>query len=169
MTNKGRERNIADIFSDYGLDERQKAININAAYKGLKASFYIIMCISLLCMCLYAAFPGLPGIYGALMSYGGALAGLAYYGIKASEHGGLNPIFTFSSMTGGILACLFWSVLFAVKVVKNILGNLPLTDPNYAVALGVLFLAAYQGIMVWCAKRNDAALNEQLKEEDSGE
>ena len=167
MADKSRERNGVDLFSDYGLDERQKNTSSEIGFKCFKLANTIFIILTMLWCCIYLV-DGMPAVHPAYcaLSYFGAMIFLrCYYAVKASRLGVINQLTAFSSTTGGavaILVCLAATVFFSAGV--KLIGLDGAADTEF---LAILFgLALISNVVMYiCGKRNFKALDEQLEED----
>lgn len=168
MKDKSRERNTAGVFSDYGLDERQKLIMANIGFKGFKLICYAIAFVTVIMLALYFWGINVPFQYAALVYYILMLIGMAAFEITASKYGVLNQIHSFSSTTGGLITgFLLAGVAVFTIVARSIRG----TFDSEAVIVTIICVltAVVQFIRCACGKRNFKVLDEQNREDESDE
>lgn len=165
MADKMRERNSAGVFSDYGLDERQKLIMANIGFKGFRLMCYAIAAVTIVLLALYFCGINLPFQYAVLAFYTVMLIGMAAFEITASKYGVLNQIHSFSNTTGGLITgfMLIGAVVLNV-VVRTIKGSFD--GESVILAVVCALTAVLQFIRCWCGKRNFKVLDEQNKEDE---
>ncbi len=171
MADKSRERNIAGLYSDYGLDERQKAVSREIGLKSFKLIFTAMVLISLVWFLIEVFFPEaeISFAYTALSYFAAAVACQCYYGIKASKYGVINGITAFNIQTGGLFCAIVMTagVLWFGFGIK--LAGIE-TESNTALLTVVSAIAAVNHyVMYFCGKRNDKVLEEQAKENEEEE
>ncbi len=171
MSNKSRERNIAGLYSDYGLDERQKAVSSEIGLKSFKLIFTAMVLISLVWFLIEVFFPeaDISCAYTAASYFAAAVVCQCYYGIKASKHGVINSITAFSVQTGGLFCAIVMTagVLWFGFGIK--LAGIE-TESNTALLTVVSAISAANNyVMYFCGKRNDKVLEEQAKENEEEE
>lgn len=172
MADKSRERNYVDMFSDYGLDERQKLINAEIGIKCFKSIFYGVLWLTVGWFILFIGLEGVtvPFGYVALSYYVIAAACICAYAVKASKNGTINGIYAFgltcrSSTVGLMLAAIAVIIYIMIKQDR-------LTD-HKLICTGILILAAMLKsiILYFCGKRNFKVLDEKSADDtdESGE
>ncbi len=167
MADKSRERNSAGLCSDYGLDERQKAVSREIGLKSFKLIFTVTALISIAWFMVGIFFPGIEisCAYTALSYWAATVTCQCYYGIKASKYGVINSIAAFSFKTGSLFIALFMTVFalwfgVVVRLADIEMENTPLLAAISAIA------AVNHYVMYFCGKRNDKVLEEQAKENE---
>ncbi len=170
MADKSRERNSAGLCSDYGLDERQKAVSREIGLKSFKLIFTVTALISIAWFMVGIFFPGIEisCAYTALSYWAATVACQCYYGIKASKYGVINSIAVFSFQTVSLFIALFMTV-FALwfGVVVRFAGIEMENTPLLAAISAIAAINHY--VMYFCGKRNDKVLEEQAKENEEEE
>ncbi len=168
MADKSRERNNAGLCSDYGLDERQKAVSREIGLKSFKLIFTVTALISIAWFMVGIFFPDIEisCAYTALSYWAATVTCQCYYGIKASKYGVINSITAFSVQTGGLFCAIVMTagVLWFGFGIK--LAGIE-TESNTALLTVVSAIAAVNHyVMYFCGKRNDKVLEEQAKENE---
>lgn len=168
MADKSRERNSAGLYSDYGLDERQKAVSREIGLKSFKLIFTAMVLISLMWFLVEVFFPeaDIPCAYTAASYFAAAVACQCYYGIKASKYGVINGIAAFSIQTGGLISAIVMTagVLWFGFGIK--LAGIETESNTALLAVISAISAANNYVMYFCGKRNDKVLEEQAKESE---
>lgn len=153
-----KERNYVDLFSDYGLDERQKAISAKLGADMFKALFNTIIAITVIWTAVYGAFPECGIHFSAVMSsyFAAAIIIECIYAVIASKNGVINGITAFSYTTKSLIcaiACIIAAVLlFALN------DTLPF---NGFLIGGMLILAAAENFVLYlCGKKNFSVIDQ---------
>ncbi len=154
MKNNSKGRYFVNIFSDYGLDERQKAISANVCSKCMRIEMYISAFLTLVWLFVSLEDVEVPFEYTALSFWAGTVITMICYGLTASKYGVLNAIFSFSSQTGGIVIGIMNLALGMILIIRGV--------PTFGIF--ALITAIYNFIMAWCGKRNDLAIAAQTEE-----
>lgn len=165
MADKTRERNSAGVFSDYGLDERQKLIMANIGFKGFRLMCYAIAAVTIVLLVLYFMAINVPFQYAALAYYTVMLIGMAAFEITASKHGVLNQIYSFSNTTGGLITGFMLIGAMVLNVAARIIKG-SFDGESVVIAVVCTLTAVLQFIRCWCGKRNFKVLDEQNKEDE---
>lgn len=163
MADRSRERNTAGVFSDYGLDERQKLIMANIGFKGFKIMCYAIAAVTAVLLALYIFEIIIPFQFAALIYYTVMLIGMAVFELTASKYGVLNQVHSFSSTTGGLIAGVMLIAAAAVNIIVRTVKGTFNGDTVIIVTI-CLLTAVYQFIRCACGKRNFKVLDDESKE-----
>lgn len=162
MADRSRERNYVDAFSDYGLDERQTAIQNKIMTKCFKILYYgvaILTVIWLTVPILTEMKIQIPTAYIAASYFVLAMICSAIYAVQASKHGAINGITAFSWESKGQIIL---SVFVVLPIITRMLSpeNRRL-DENVItiIALGVISIV-YNIILHYCGKRNFKVFDE---------
>lgn len=93
MADKSRERNYVDAFSNYGMDERQIAIQNKIMTKCFKILYYGMAVLSVIWMIVpIFADIQIPTAYVAVSYFLLAVICSGIYAVQASRHGAINGI-----------------------------------------------------------------------------
>lgn len=165
MPDKSRERNYVDAFSDYGLDERQTAIQNKIMTKCFKILFYGVAILTV----IWLTVPILAEIqvhtaYVAASYFALAVICSTVYAIQASKQGAINGITAFGwESKGQIIVPLF---VFVPLLIRMLTGNIEF-DENIItiIAIGVVGVV-YNIIMHYCGKRNFKVLDGESPDDD---
>lgn len=164
MPDKSRERNYVDAFSDYGLDERQTAIQNKIMTKCFKILYYGVAVLTVIWLAVpILAEIQVPTAYVAASYFVLAVICSAVYAVQASKHGAINGITAFSwKSKGQIVISLF---VFAPLLIRILTGNTEI-DENIItiIVLGVLGVT-YNIVMHFCGRRNFEVLDEEVTED----
>lgn len=163
MADRSRERNSAGVFSDYGLDERQKLIMANIGFKSFRLMCYAIAFVTAVLFVLYMFEINIPFQYAALIYYTVMLIGMAAFEITASKYGVLNQVHSFSNTTGGLITGLMLMAAAAVNIiVRTVKGTF--NEETVIIVIICVLTAILQFIRCACGKRNFKVLDEQSEE-----
>ncbi len=161
MADKSRERNKVDLFSDYGLDERQKTLSRELAAKSFRVLYLTIAFVTMAWVAVSFIFTDeIHPVFVAYSYFIAATVNYCIYAVRASKQGLINQITSFSFST--------WSLATAVIALIGAVGALIVSEgkiERLSTAGIMLLLAAEQFIMYLCGRRNQKALDEQLKED----
>lgn len=163
MTNKSRERNNVDMFSNYGLDERQREISAKLGFRCFRMLYFGALVLTGVWYLIYNAGNQIPFMYVAVSYL--ALAMLVYciYAVYASKYGVINGKSAFSftvTERNTAIVCIIGAI---------ILPFTSLFEDPWLLSL-VLVLAAIKSIVLYlCGKRNFKVLDEQMKEDEEDE
>lgn len=158
-----KERNSVDLFSDYGLDERQKAISAKLGADMFKALFNAVIVITVIWTAVYGAFPECSIHFAFVMSsyFAAAIIIECIYAVIASKNGVINGITAFSYTTKnfiGAIACIIAAVLMF-----TLNHRLPF---NGSLIGGMLILAAAENFVLYlCGKKNFSVIDKDEGEE----
>ncbi|MGN0696280.1 MAG: hypothetical protein ACI4J5_05890 [Oscillospiraceae bacterium] len=165
MADKSRERNSAGVFSDYGLDERQKLIMADIGFKGFKLMCYSVAFVTIVLLVLYMVKVNIPYQYAALIYYTVMLIGMAAFELTASKYGVLNQVHSFSNTTGGLITGVMLLAAAAVNIiVRTVKGTF--NEETVIIVIICVLTAILQFIRCACGKRNFKVLDEQSEESE---
>ena len=160
MDDKSRERNYVDMFSNYGLDERQKLINAEIGIKCFKSFFYGILWLTVGWFMLYIGLEGVtvPFGYVALSYYALASVCICAYAVKASKNGTINGIYAFSMTCKNITtALMFGAIVFIIYIM---IKQDRLDDQKLICTGALIFTAMLKSVFLhFCGKRNFEVLD----------
>ena len=163
MADKSRERNSVDMFSNYGLDERQREISAKLGFRCFRMLYLGALVLTGMWYLVYNAGSQMPYMYVAVSYL--ALAMLVYciYAVYASKYGVINGISAFSftvTERNTAIVCIIGAIILPFTSLFE--------DPWLLSA--VLVLAAIKSIVLYfCGKRNFKVLDEQMKEDEEDE
>ena len=168
MADKSRERNYVGIFSDYGLDERQIAIQNKIMTKCFKILYYSAIVLTTVWLILCVAFQLEISCGVAALSYlTAAMVSYSVYVISASKNGVINSM---TATTNSCIVSVITRILYPAALIINMLLSSYLTLLNKIVLMifwGITFIAEILEII--CMKRNLKTLDEQGKEDNEEE
>ncbi len=160
MADKSRERNYVDAFSDYGMDERQSAIQNRILSKCFKALYYGAAVLSMIWLVL-PTLTGLqiPAEYVAATYFLLAIICFNVYSIKASKHGAINGITaTMWESRGSIVIAMFVVVPFLIRFFTD--DEMKFDPPTITIIVLTAAAVANAVISHVCGKQNFKVLDE---------
>lgn len=169
MKETKKERNYVTVFSDYGLDERQRSKSENIGFRCFRELYitslimtvvwYVISCV---------VDTAIPIVIVAGSYFAAAIACYCIYALRAAKAGVINGIAAFSFSTGSlakaILTALF-AIVFGLGAGHLISASDKMTD---CIVLAVLcaMISAENFVLYFCGLKNNKVLDEQNKEEE---
>ena len=169
MKETKKERNYVTVFSDYGLDERQRSKSENIGFRCFRELYitsltmtvvwYVISCV---------VDTTIPVVIVAGSYFAAAIVCYCIYALRAAKAGVINGITAFSCSTGSlakaILTALF-AIVFGLGAGHLISASDKMTD---CVVLAVLcaMISAENFVLYFCGLKNNKVLDEQNKEEE---
>lgn len=169
MKETKKERNYVTVFSDYGLDERQRSKSENIGFRCFRELYitsltmtvvwYVISCV---------VDTTIPIVIVAGSYFAAAIVCYCIYALRAAKSGVINGTTAFSFSTGSlakaILTALF-AIVFGLGAGHLISASDKMTD---CVVLAVLcaMISAENFVLYFCGLKNNKVLDEQNKEEE---
>lgn len=169
MKETKKERNYVTVFSDYGLDERQRSKSENIGFRCFRELYitsltmtvvwYVISCV---------VDTAIPIVIVAGSYFAAAIVCYCIYALRAAKAGVINGITAFSFSTGSlakaILTALF-AIVFGLGAGHLISASDKMTD---CIVLAVLcaMISAENFVLYFCGLKNNKVLDEQNKEEE---
>ena len=168
MKETKKERNYVTVFSDYGLDERQRSKSENIGFRCFRELYitslimtvvwYVISCV---------VDTTIPIVIVAGSYFAAAIVCYCIYALRAAKAGVINGITAFSFSTGSLAKAIFTAVLaivFGLDAGHLISASDKMTD---SIVLAVLcaMLSAENFVLYFCGLKNNKVLDEQNKEE----
>lgn len=168
MKETKKERNYVTVFSDYGLDERQRSKSENIGFRCFREFYitsltmtvvwYVISCV---------VDTTIPIVIVAGSYFAAAVVCYCIYALRAAKAGVINGITAFSFSTGSLAKAIFTAVLaivFGLGAGHFISASDKMTD---CIVLAVLcaMLSAENFVLYFCGLKNNKVLDEQNKEE----
>lgn len=161
MADKSRERNYVDAFSDYGMDERQTAIQNKIMTKCFKILYYGVAVLTAIWLCL-PTLTGLqiPAEYIAASYFLLAVICSNVYIITASKHGAINGI-TATAWEGK--STIILSLFVAVPIISRMISEAGREFSETHIILIILAVGVLANNIIAhiCGKRNFKALDEE--------
>lgn len=169
MKETKKKRNYVTVFSDYGLDERQRSKSENIGFRCFRELYitslimtvvwYVIRCV---------VDTTIPIVIVAGSYFAAAIVCYCIYALRAAKAGVINGITAFSFSTGSlakaILTALF-AIVFGLGAGHLISASDKMTD---CIVLAVLcaMISAENFVLYFCGLKNNKVLDEQNKEEE---
>lgn len=169
MKETKKERNYVTVFSDYGLDERQRSKSENIGFRCFREFYitsltmtvvwYVISCV---------VDTTIPIVIVAGSYFSAAVVCYCIYALRAAKSGVINGITAFSFSTGSLAKAIFTAVLaivFGLGAGHLISASDKMTD---CIVLAVLcaMISAENFVLYFCGLKNNKVLDEQNKEEE---
>ncbi len=168
MKETKKEINYVTVFSDYGLDERQRSKSENIGFRCFRELYitsltmtvvwYVISCV---------VDTTIPIVIVAGSYFAAAVVCYCIYALRAAKAGVINGITAFSFSTGSLAKAIFTALLaivFGLGAGHLISASDKMTD---SIVLAVLcaMLSAENFVLYFCGLKNNKVLDEQNKEE----
>ena len=169
MKETKKERNYVTVFSDYGLDERQRSKSENIGFRCFRELYitsltmtvvwYVISCV---------VDTTIPIVIVAGSYFAAAIVCYCIYALRAAKAGVINGITAFSFSTGSLAKAILTALLaivFGLGAGHLISASDKMTD---CIVLAVLcaMLSAENFVLYCCGLKNNKVLDEQNKEEE---
>lgn len=158
-----KERATVDLFSDYGLDERERALAANIGFESLKALFNSLIVLTILWAAIYGAEPELDIHFKYVMlSYLAVTVTVrCAYAIKAASLGVINGITAFSYTTGSVPKMIVITLAASALIIFD--SKIAL-DGAFLAFMCVLALVE-EAVLYWCGRKNFAVHDSESIEE----
>lgn len=169
MKEMKKERNYITVFSDYGLDERQRSKSENIGFRCFRELYitsltmtvvwYVISCV---------VDTTIPIVIVAGSYFAAAIVCYCIYALRAAKAGVINGITAFSFSTGSLAKAILTALLaivFGLGAGHLISASDKMTD---CIVLAVLcaMISAENFVLYFCGLKNNKVLDEQNKEEE---
>ena len=169
MKETKKERNYVTVFSDYGLDERQRSKSENIGFRCFREFYitsltmtvvwYVISCV---------VDTAIPIVIVAGSYFAAAIVCYCIYALRAAKAGVINGITAFSFSTGSLAKAILTALLaivFGLGAGHLISASDKMTD---CIVLAVLcaMISAENFVLYFCGLKNNKVLDEQNKEEE---
>lgn len=160
MADKSRERNYVDAFSDYGMDERQTAIQNKIMTKCFKILYYGVAVLTVIWIIVpIFAENQIPTAYVAASYFLLAVICSGIYAVQASRHGAINGITaTVWEGRGQIILSLFVLFPFLTRMLTE---DIEFNENFITIIVIAVAGIVYNVIIHFCGKRNFKALDEE--------
>lgn len=166
-TKKGR--NYVTVFSDYGLDERQRSKSENIGFRCFRELYITSLIMTVVWYVIGCVVDTtIPIVIVAGSYFAAAIVCYCIYALRAAKAGVINGITAFSfstvSLAKAILTTLF-AIVFGLGAGHLISASDKMTD---CIVLAVLcaMLSAENFVLYFCGLKNNKVLDEQNKEEE---
>lgn len=167
MKDNKKERNYVNVFSDYGLDERQRSKSENIGFRCFRELYIVSLVMTIVWYVVScAADKNIPIVIVAGSYFAAAIVCYCIYALRAAKSGVINGITAFSFSTGSLAKAIFTAVLallFGLGSAGLISAADKMTD---CIVLAVLcaMLSAENFVLYFCGLKNNKVLDEQNKE-----
>ena len=162
MSDNPKNKNVNNLFDEYGLDERQKLLSMELGFKSFKILYYIAAILTGIWMFVYLCISkDIPFAFVAASYFIAAMVCMCIYAVRASKRGVINQPTSFYYSRNGLIAAIFYAFI-------ALMYSFCLTDNNAhefvsaAAALGSI----QHFVLYFCGKRNFKVLEEQSKEDN---
>ena len=169
MKETKKERNYVSVFSDYGLDERQRSKSENIGFRCFRELYITSLIMTVVWYVIGCVVDTtIPIVIVAGSYFAAAIVCYCIYALRAAKAGVINGITAFSfstvSLAKAILTALF-AIVFGLGAGHLISASDKMTD---CIVLAVLcaMLSAENFVLYFCGLKNNKVLDEQNKEEE---
>lgn len=169
MKETKKERNYVTVFSDYGLDERQRSKSENIGFRCFRELYITSLIMTVVWYVIGCVVDTtIPIVIVAGSYFAAAIVCYCIYALRAAKAGVINGITAFSfstvSLAKAILTTLF-AIVFGLGAGRLISASDKMTD---CIVLAVLcaMLSAENFVLYFCGLKNNKVLDEQNKEEE---
>lgn len=169
MKETKKERNYVTVFSDYGLDERQRSKSENIGFRCFRELYITSLIMTVVWYVIGCVVDTtIPIVIVAGSYFAAAIVCYCIYAFRAAKAGVINGITAFSfstvSLAKAILTALF-AIVFGLGAGHLISASDKMTD---CIVLAVLcaMLSAENFVLYFCGLKNNKVLDEQNKEEE---
>ena len=169
MKGTKKERNYVTVFSDYGLDERQRSKSENIGLRCFRELYIISLIMTVVWYVISCVVDTtIPIVIVAGSYFAAAIVCYCIYALRAAKAGVINGITAFSFSTGSLAKAIFTAVLaivFGLGAGHLISAADKMTD---SIVLAVLcaMISAENFVLYFCGLKNNKVLDEQNKEEE---
>lgn len=169
MKETKKERNYVTVFSDYGLDERQRSKSENIGFRCFRELYIVLLIMTVVWYVIGCAVDAnIPVVIVAGSYFAAATVCYCIYTLRAAKAGVINGITAFSFSTGSLVQAIAAAVL-AICLSINAAGSVYTVDKMInRIALIVLcaIFSAENFVLYFCGLKNNKVLDEQNKEEE---
>lgn len=165
-----RERNYVDVFSDYGLDERQRSKSENIGFRCFR-ELYIVSIMLTIVWYFASRLTDIPVVLVAGSYFTAALVCYCVYAVRAAKSGVINGITAFSFTTGKLAAAIITALLavvFGLGAAGLLSASEKMTD-SLILAILCAMVSAVNFVCYFCGLKNNKVLDEQNREDGSDE
>ena len=169
MKETKKERNYVTVFSDYGLDERQRSKSENIGFRFFRELYIVSLIMTVVWYVISCAVDAnIPVVIVAGSYFAAAIVCYCIYVLRAAKAGVINGITAFSFSTGSLAKAILTALLaivFGLGAGHLISASDKMTD---SIVLAVLcaMLSAENFVLYFCGLKNNKVLDEQNKEEE---
>lgn len=164
MADKSRERNYVDAFSDYGMDERQIALQNKIMTQCFKILYYgtAILTVIWLCVPVIAEIE-IHSAYVAGSYFLLAVVCSGIYSVQASRLGVINYLTASSWGSKSSIFLTLFAVVPAFLNLKNIKSGM--NESSIVLIVMCVIAIIYNVILHFCGRRNIKTLDEDNDED----
>ena len=169
MKEMKKERNYVTVFSDYGLDERQRSKSENIGFRCFRELYITSLTMTVVWYVISCVVDTTISIVIVAGSYfATAIVCYCIYALRAAKAGVINGITAFSFSTGSLAKAILTALLaivFGLGAGHLISASDKMTD---CIVLAVLcaMISAENFVLYFCGLKNNKVLDEQNKEEE---
>ncbi len=169
MKETKKERNYVTVFSDYGLDERQRSKSENIGFRCFRELYITSLIMTVVWYVIGCVVDTtIPIVIVAGSYFAAAIVCYCIYALRAAKAGVINGITAFSFSTGSLAKAILTALLaivFGLGAGHLISTSDKMTD---CIVLAVLcaMLSAENFVLYFCGLKNNKVLDEQNKEEE---
>ena len=169
MKETKKERNYVTVFSDYGLDERQRSKSENIGFQCFRELYITSLIITVVWYVIGCVVDTtIPIVIVAGSYFAAAVVCYCIYALRAAKAGVINGITAFSFSTGSLAKAIFTAflaIVFGLGAGHLISASDKMTD---CIVLAVLcaMISVENSVLYFCGLKNNKVLDEQNKEEE---
>ncbi len=169
MKETKKERNYVTVFSDYGLDERQRSKSENIGFQCFRELYITSLIMTVVWYVIGCVVDTtIPIVIVAGSYFAAAIVCYCIYALRAAKAGVINGITAFSFSTGSLAKAIltaFLAIVFSLGAGHLISASDKMTD---CIVLAVLcaMISAENFVLYFCGLKNNKVLDEQNKEEE---
>ncbi|MBQ8176499.1 MAG: hypothetical protein IJ035_05625 [Oscillospiraceae bacterium] len=157
-----------NLFSNYGLDERQREMSDKIGFSCFRFLYNLIWLLSSIwCAAVGVSEIQISILYVAFSYIAAGCVSLCIYAIKTSKHGVMNHSAAVSFSSSGITTAII-SAIAAVALAFIPLGEIS-AKLGAIIPLSLAVFSVENIILYLCGKRNFKVLDEQMKEDEEDE
>lgn len=164
-----KERNHVDLFSNYGLDERQRSASYNIGFRCFRELYLLTLIMTgvwFIVSCVTDV--NIPTVVTAGSYFAAAIICYCIYALRAAKAGVINGITAFSFSTGNLASAIITAVVAIVFGLSaaGVLSIAAKTSNAIVIAVLSAMLSAENFVLYICGIINNKVLDEQSSEED---
>ena len=168
MADKSRERNYVDLFSDYGLDERQIAIQNKIMTKCFKLMYNSILILTMVWFVFFIYFKIEISNLLIVLSYVTLIVICqSIYAVMASKKGVINGITATTNSNGTMIVTAVIYIPVIASIISKNVNDFNAENIFMIVYFGIFAINCV--IQYMCGKRNFKTLDQQGKEDSEEE
>lgn len=162
-------RNHVDLFSNYGLDERQRSASYNIGFRCFRELYLLTLILTgvwFIVSCVTDV--NIPAVVTAGSYFAAAIICYCIYALRAAKAGVINGITAFSFSTGSLVTAIFCAVMaavFGLGAARQLSASDKMTS-SLMLAIICAMLSAEHFVLYICGIKNNKVLDKQSDEED---